>query len=334
MSNANTPIDDDLLVKYLLGEVTPAEYLLVENWISASTENRWEYERFKLIWDESRQIAAGANVDENAAYTRLHNRIHTNQSTVKHQAPVRRLKTSHWIGLAASVVLICTVLWLTFNHVYDNGSISVVKIESQGKVRTANLPDGSVITLNSHSTLLYPEKFKDGIRPVSLQGEAFFKVSPDKSKPFIIKVNDVTVMVVGTSFNVKERNGKTEVIVETGIVKVSKKQSSVNLIPGERVIINKNESTLSKEISKGKLYNYYLTGELICDHTPLAELVPALNEVYGTHIIIGNKALQNLPITTVFKKQPLDDVLAIIADTFEGTLKITVVRKGKQIILK
>ena len=333
MSNANTPIDDDLLVKYLLGEVTPAEYLLVENWISASTENRREYERFKLIWDESRQIAAGANVDENAAYTRLHNRIHSNQPA-QHQAPVKRMKASHWIGLAASVVLICTVLWLTFNHVYDNGSISVVKIESLGKVRIANLPDGSVITVNSHSILLYPEKFKGEIRPVSLQGEAFFKVAPDKSKPFIIKVNDVTVRVVGTSFNVKERNGKTEVIVETGIVKVSKKESSVNLIPGERVTINKNESTLSKEISKGKLYNYYLTGELICDHTPLAELVPALNEVYGAHIIIGNKALQNLPITTVFKKQPLDDVLAIIADTFEGTSKITVVRKGKQIILK
>ncbi|SDE77491.1 FecR family protein [Mucilaginibacter pineti] len=332
MSNANTPIDDDLLVKYLLGEVTPAEYILVENWISASTENRSEYERFKLIWDESQQIAA-ANVDEDAAYTRLHNRIHTNQPAQR-QTPIRRLKTSHWIGLAASVVLICTVLWLTFNHVYDNGSISVVKIDSRGKVRTANLPDGSVITLNSHSTLLYPERFKGEIRPVSLQGEAFFKVAPDKSKPFIIKVNDVTVRVVGTSFNIKERNGKTEVIVETGIVKVSKKQSSVNLIPGERVTINKDEGVLSKEISKGKLYNYYLTGELICDHTPLAELVPALNEVYGAHIIIGNKALQNLPITTVFKKQSLDDVLTVIADTFEGTSKITVVRKGKQIILR
>lgn len=334
MSNANTPIDDDMLVKYLLGEVTPAEYLLVEEWISASAENRREYERFKLIWDESQQIAAGANVDEDAAYLRLHKRIHTTQPTAKPAARIRPLKLSHWVGLAASVVLICTVLWLTFNHVYDNGSISVVKVESLGKVRTANLPDGSVITLNSHSTLIYPAIFKGEQRPVSLQGEAFFKVAPDKSKPFIIKVNDVTVRVVGTSFNVKERNGKTEVIVETGIVKVSKKQNSISLNPGERLTINKDQNALSKETSKGKLYNYYLTGELVCDHTPLAELVPTLNEVYGAHIVIGNKNLQNLPITTVFKKQSLDDVLAIIADTFEGTSKITVVRKGKQIILK
>jgi ferric-dicitrate binding protein FerR (iron transport regulator) len=232
------------------------------------------------------------------------------------------------VGLAASVILISTVLWLTFTHVYDNGSVSFVKIESNNKVRTQTLPDGSEITLNAHSTIVYPKRFTSNFRPVSLRGEAFFKVTPDKTKPFIIKVNDVTVTVVGTSFNIKSRNGKTEVIVETGIVKVNEHKNSLELNPGEKATVMKG--ALSKEQNKGKLYNYYLTQQLVCDKTPLLEVVQTLNEIYGAHITIANKSLESLPITTTFQGQSLDEIVGVIGDTF----KITVVRKNQQIIFK
>jgi transmembrane sensor len=326
MSNANINIDDDVLVKYLAGEATPAEVLLVERWIAASEANRKLFNDFKLIWDQS--PVTERNLDKDDAFIRLQNRI-KNAPAAPRKAVIKKLKRSQWISLAASVILICTVLWLTFNHIYDNGSVSFVKIDSKNKVRTQTLPDGSVITLNTRSTIVYPHKFTGNIRPVSLRGEAFFKVTPNKTKPFIIKVNDVMVRVVGTSFNVKSRNGKTEVIVETGIVKVSKKQNSVDLNPGERVTITKTKGLL-KETSNNKLYNYYITRQLVCDKTPLSEVVQALNEIFGAHIIIANKSLERLPITTTFQGQSLDEVLGIISETF----KITVVHKNQQIILK
>jgi transmembrane sensor len=192
------------------------------------------------------------------------------------------------------------------------------------------LPDGSLVTMNSHSTLIYPEKFSGKIRPVTMLGEAFFKVTPDKTKPFIIKVNGVTVRVVGTSFNVKSRNGKTQVIVETGIVNVSEKNKNVNLNPGEKVLVTKTDGLLAKESNKGRLYNYYVTHELVCDETPLHELVSSLNEIYGAHIVIGNKTIANLPITTVFKGQSLDETLLVISETF----KIKVERGKKGIVLR
>jgi transmembrane sensor len=327
MSDTGTPINDDLLVKYLAGEATPAEHLLVDEWVAASDTNRKLFDEFKLIWDQSPVTARNVNKDD--AFIRLQNRIKTTAPEPR-KTLIKKITRQQWVGLAASVVLICTVLWLTFNHVYDNGSESFVRVDSKNQIKTQTLPDGSVITLNSNSTIVYPGKFAGNIRPVSLRGEAFFKVTPDKTKPFIIKVNDVTVRVVGTSFNIKSRNGKTEVIVETGIVKVSKKQSSINLNPGERVTINKNQVELAKEASKGKLYNYYLTHELVCDKTPLNEVVKALNETYGANLVIANKSLENLPITTTFKGQSLDEIVDVIS----GTFKIKVEHKGRQIILR
>ncbi|NOW94621.1 FecR domain-containing protein [Mucilaginibacter sp. SG564] len=327
MSNANIHMDDDLLVKYLAGEATPAERQQVEDWMAASETNKKLFADFKLIWNQS--PVTDRNVSEDDAFIRLKKRIDSNAAP-RREAVIKKLSRKQWIGIAASLVLICTVLWLTFNHVYDNGSVSFVRIDSKDKVQTQSLPDGSVITLNTRSTIVYPGRFTGNIRPVSLQGEAFFKVSPDKTKPFIIKVNDVTVRVVGTSFNIKSRNGKTEVIVETGIVQVSKKQNSIDLNPGEQVTVTNDQALLAKQQSRGKLYNYYLTGQLVCDRTPLSEVVSTLNEVYSTHIVIANKSLENLPITTTFKGQSLDEVLDVIS----GTFKITVIRNNQQIVFK
>lgn len=323
MSYTGMPINDDLLVKYLVGEATPTEAEAIQNWLAADAANRQEYESFKLIWDQSQQIAGTRNVDEDAAFIRLQNRLNKAEG-VAPLVKVRKMKPRYWVGIAASVLLICTVAWLTISRYYSNDFISVVTIESNNEPRTTTLPDMSQVTLNSHSTLRYPEKFSGNIRPVTMKGEAFFKVSPDKTKPFIIKVNGVTVRVVGTSFNVKSRDGKTQVIVETGIVNVSEKSKSINLNPGEKVLVTKQEGLQAKENIRGRLYNYYATHQLVCDQTPLHELVASLNEVYGAHISIGNKAIENLPITTVFKDQPLDDVLLVIKETFKVK-----VEKGK-----
>ncbi|SDI10010.1 FecR domain-containing protein [Mucilaginibacter sp. P25] len=330
MSYTGMPIDDDLLVKYLVGEATPAEVEAIQNWIAASPANRQEYDNFKLIWDESQYIASTKNLDEDASYFRLQKRLNNTGPATAKPAPVRKMKASWWVGIAASLLLVCTVTWLTISHYYDNRNIAFIKVESEAKTREQTLPDGSIVTMNSHSTLIYPEKFTGKIRPVTMLGEAFFKVTPDKTKPFIIRVNGVTVRVVGTSFNVKSRDGKTQVIVETGIVNVSEKNKNVNLNPGEKVLVTGKDGLQAKESIKGRLYNYYATHELLCDETPLNELVGSLNEVYGAHIVIGNKAIANLPITTVFKDQSLDQVLVVISETF----KIKVERGKKGIVLK
>jgi len=318
---------DDLLVKYLLGETDAAESSEAELWINAGEANKKYYEGIKLIWQESERIAATSNPDEDGAWQRLQKRIDTD--TLEEQ-PIRQIKSSRkfgWLKVAASVALISVVSYFAYNQFWSTTPVS----KSSGQeTLTQSLPDGSSVTLNSGSQIIYPAHFRGEQRLVQLNGEGFFKITPDKTKPFIIKVKAVTVSVVGTSFNVKNVNGKTEVIVATGIVKVNSQGRQVLLHPGEKVIADENDADLVIQKNNGSLYNYYITKELVCVATPLTELVEKLNQVYSSDIRIANPQLRNLPITVTFRGESLQQVLNIVAQTF----KIKVESKGSQILLK
>lgn len=319
-------MNDDLLVKYLVGETDAEENATVEIWLKADKKNQNYYNGFKKIWEDSLVIAAkNTHIDEDAAWKRLHNRMH------EKDVPVHTLKKSsfHWLRIAASILLISTLGWLGYSYFENKSANTTLEIQATNTTLNDTLPDGTTVTLNKNSSLSYSSKFRGKTRPVVLKGEAFFNVAPDKTKPFIITINDVTVQVVGTSFNVKNKNGKTTVDVETGIVKVSKNKDQVELRHGEKVIIANLQSQLLKSVSKGKLYNYYRNKELVCEDTPLQELVDALNEIYDTNIIIKKTELQKKPITTVFKDQSLDQILEVIQETF----MIEIERKNNQILL-
>ena len=152
--------------------------------------------------------------------------------------------------IAASVILVAGlgITWLiwVFNILHKRNEVA----QTGQNVLIDTLSDGSVITLNKRSSITYPSKFKGNTRAIALKGEAFFNVAPDKKKPFIISVNDVQVTVVGTSFNIKSENGNTEVVVETGIVRVTRSGKTVELNAGEKVVIAQSDSTRLKRSSK------------------------------------------------------------------------------------
>jgi ferric-dicitrate binding protein FerR (iron transport regulator) len=230
---------------------------------------------------------------------------------------------------ASALVLIGIgiISFLVFNY---QGVPREIALQSLQQVVIDTLPDASVVTLNKNSTLTYPERFVGGTRPVSLKGEAFFLITANIKKPFVITVNDLQVKVVGTSFNIKSMNAATEIVVETGIVQVNKNGQVITLKAGEKIMVLKEQAALMKETVKDKLYNYYRTKEFVCDNTPLWKLVAVLNEAYGSNIMISNEATKNMMITTTFYNQPLDVVLNVIHET----LGITVVKKDNSIILQ
>ncbi len=318
-------INDDLLVKYLLHEVTHEERKQVEEWIDADPLNKKYYEDFKLIWEESKRLEAVSTVNEDEAWQRFQNKIKTNQQ----KPPVKRIGFD-WMRVAALFILVVGIAVAAYTLFRQDEIIETIALHSENRPITDTLPDGSVVTLNNYSSLSYPEKFSDTIRSINLQGEAFFNVTPDKKKPFIIHVNDVQIRVVGTSFNVKANKGTTEVIVETGIVQVQRKEKMVELKKNERIVVPQKDSVLVKQQVEDKLYNYYRTKEFVCDGTPLWKLVEVLNEAYQVNIQIENKAIRTLPLTTTFYNESLDNILKIISET----LFITVSKEDNKIVLK
>lgn len=324
MSNENIHIDD-LLVKQLLGEATEAERVEVDTWLNESDTNKKHYAQLQQIWVDSKKLAVQGTVDENAAWARFQQRVQQEDNPVSQSKtiPLAPRKTQ-WIRIAAILIVMLGAGWMLTTTMSDKD----YSYASANTTLVQTLPDGTTVTLNKNSSLSYVDK--GGTREVKLTGEAFFDVTPDKSKPFIITADDARIKVVGTSFNVKSSAAKTEVIVETGIVEVSKKQNMVKLQPKEKATVLDNSDAPVKEKVDDVLYNYYRTKELVCNNTPLWRLVDVLNEVYDARITIANASIKSLPITTTFKNESLDNVLELL----EGTLNIKAEKNGRNITLK
>ena len=319
-------MNDELLVKYLLEEASVVERDAVDHWIKAKPENKKYFNHFQLIWETSKQLVVPSTVNADEAWRRFQQR--TEQASKK-PAIVKQINFGRsWMQAASIAVLLAGVAALTY-FLSDRFSTPVTVASSVSPVRDT-LPDGSFVTLNKNSSISYESKFKGEQREVQLKGEAFFTVTPDKKKPFVISVNDITVTVVGTSFNVKGLDGKTQVIVETGVVKVTKNHQIIELRPGEKIVADQADTTMRKEEVTDQLHNYYRTKEFVCVRTPLWKLVEVLNEAYDANIIIGNNKLRSLPLTTTFYNESLAKILSIIEQTFQ----ISVERKNGQIILQ
>jgi len=290
----------------------------VKQWL-ADDANLAYYNQLKKIWDDSRQLALASTVDESRAWQKFHQRIRP--------TPVRRTSFG-WMRIAASVIIVLGIGIL--GYWIFNDRTKEMTVVAQKTVLNDTLPDGSVVTVNKGSSISYMSKFKGETRQVSLKGEAFFNVTPNKKKPFIISVNDVQITVVGTSFNVKTVNGNTDVVVETGIVKVTRAGKTVELKANEEVVVNAKDSALTKEKVSDQLYKYYRTKEFICDDTPLWKLVEVINEAYNSHVVIGDPALKEMGITTTFNNESLEQVLNVIS----LTLNIKIIKEGDTIILQ
>lgn len=323
MDKKNNHINDELLVKHLLGEATGAEQTSVADWIAADSANEQHYLQLKQIWDKSKEVATYSNIDEEAAWGRFQQRVSNQEEKTTKTIP---LKNISWMRVAALLVLLVGG-GLMFNY-WVSGSM--VELYADNTVLTKTLPDGTTVTINKGSSLSYNSRFRGDTRNVSLKGEAFFDVTPNKNKPFIITTDNASIKVVGTSFNVKSSSEVTEVIVETGIVEVSKKANTVQLLPKQKATVLNSKSEPVKEEVLDVLYNYYRTKELVCNNTPLWRLVDVLNDVYGSNITIANTAAKDMAITTTFKNESLDYIL----NTISSTLNVQVEKNGNLIIIK
>ncbi|HEV8269779.1 MAG TPA: FecR family protein, partial [Chitinophagaceae bacterium] len=194
-------------MKHLLGEASPGEEKAVMEWMNENATNKEYYNQLKKIWDNSKALATESTLHVDKAWERFQKRVADKNETPK---IISRGRFS-WMRMAASIILIAG-LGIAAYFIFNNNAPKEMVAQTGQNVLVDTLSDGSVITLNKKSTITYPSKFKGNTRTIALEGEAFFNVAPDKKKPFIISVNDVQVIVVGTSFNIKSENGNTEVV--------------------------------------------------------------------------------------------------------------------------
>lgn len=305
----------------MLGEALPAEASAVNEWLQQADENSRYYSQLQKVWEQSLELAPVIQIDEKEAWQRFKKRV--DDLPAKTETPVRSMNTGFMKRMmaVAAVLILAVAVWFLFIKPEDQIEIAMVEKKTTTQTAIDTLSDGSVITLNKNTEISYPEKFSGKTRNVKMKGEAFFSVKPDKTKPFIINANDVTITVVGTSFNVKNYDSSTQIIVESGIVRVSYKNKIIELVKGEQVMIKKDETDLEKVKTKDSLYNYYRSHAIICNATPLPDVVRTLNEAYNVNIVLQDASLQQLQISTTFKNEDIDTIISIIQQTFD--LRVT-----------
>lgn len=278
------------------------------------------------IWDTSKTLAIHSTIDEYAAWEQFQKRI-KKEDVPQKMGLLRRflslkIAASFLILLGATIIALMVLKWR-----HENANIIS---KTTNNILVDTLPDGSLITLNKKSEILYSKTFKKTTREVTLKGEAFFKIAPDKNVPFIISVDNIKVIVVGTSFNIKSDHLNTEILVETGIVNVIQGNKSIQLLAGEKLLISALNKKIIKSSVTDKLHDYYRTKQFICNDTPLWKLVDILNKVFNKNIIIGRDKLKDVKINSTFNNESLDRILEII----HITLDVEIVRSEQAIILQ
>lgn len=199
-----------------------------------------------------------------------------------------------------------------------------------GKIFNLELSDGTIIHLNSGSSIKYPIKFVgDGKREVFLNGEAYFKVVKDTGHPFIVNAYEVAVEVLGTEFNVTsyEEDAEINTVLVEGSVRLTdlfESDEEVILGPGYKGAFNKNNRTIAKGAVDLDLYTSWIKGELIFRKSPFENMIRKLERRYNVIIINNNEELNQKKFNARFDVniESIHDVMQSISNVTPFEFKI------------
>jgi len=182
-----------------------------------------------------------------------------------------------------------------------------------GKVFNVRLSDGTLVHLNAGSSLQYPAKFaSNGMRKVTLSGEAFFEVSKDNMRPFVVNSESLDITVLGTKFNVSsypENRNINTVLVEGSVKLASIGKEAQFLEPGHMASWNPTNGKLSFSKVDTAIYTMWMQGKLVIHQLSFDEIITKLERYYGVTIENRNEKIKNQVYTVEFKDENIDQVL-------------------------
>ena len=323
-----------ILDKYLSGRFSTEKERMVQQWIIKDSK---EKEEASLnYWDE---LDVRADNSTLSAYKRVENKIANvdgRPAHIERQIEVERQidndnKVSVKIPIHKKLARVAAVLIPLFiiaggYHYFTSVKSNITEISvAYGEDKHLFLPDGSEIWVNAGTTIKYPNEFSDEERLVDLDGEAYFSVKEDATKPFIVRTKELSVKVLGTKFNVKAYSGdkKATATLTSGKVEVTTSTKASKILkPNEQLVFNKATSAIDiTEILPAET-NSWLTGKLIFENVPLKEIIQTLERRFN--ITINNKT--NIPDTKLYavkflKGESIEEIMLILEELAGFTCK-------------
>lgn len=209
--------------------------------------------------------------------------------------PEKRFSFIPYLRYVAIVAVILSIGWGGFRLIRSNQEKVLTYTEvhvKNGEHKRIILPDGTSVTLNAGSYLRYPREFITDVRRIEMNGEAFFEVTRDEEKPFLIHTKDADVKVLGTSFNVKafDMDEQLTVSVQTGKVQVDLPEAMMRLLPDEQFVMDKTKGEFQKRNEDARLSTVWIKGGLYFNRTPIRTVVNELVRMYNRTIEFASGA--------------------------------------------
>lgn len=187
------------------------------------------------------------------------------------------------------------------------------------------LSDGTMIYLNSESTLSFPVKFQGKERKVYLTGEAYFKVAKNTEHPFVVTAGELEVLVTGTTFGVRAYKDEKDIqtTLESGQVTVRVEGKSVKLVPNKQVLFNKLTMGMEVRDVDVDLYLAWADGRLVYDNCPLEKILTDLGRWYNIDVFYSRDELRSYQFSLNMKKhEEFIQVLELIGKTGEVQFEV------------
>lgn len=296
-------MDTQLLLKYIEGDATDHEKAEITNWLDSDPENMREFLAMHklndiIIWQESHDV----------------------QQVQKSDSKIIRWSWTRITVEALKIAAVLLVAIMGTRYVYQK-PIPIESVVMQtlhvpaGQRAELTLTDGTKVWLNAKTTLTFPNHFSDQIREVELDGEGYFDVTSNKTRPFIVKTEKYDIKVWGTEFNLMaySRKGIFETALLKGSVEVLKTGSAKGVLirPEQRIFEENNQLVIAPIIHT----NHFLWKEGIVsfDNESFPEMVRKLELYFDLMIEVKNDKILKYRCTGKFRtKDGVEHILKVL----------------------
>ncbi|RPI05002.1 MAG: DUF4974 domain-containing protein [Ignavibacteriae bacterium] len=316
-----------LATKYLSKEASAGEI----DQLNALLEQKNYSALFKSIseqWEKAAETGSLPHFDLTHGFTVLTSKLQNAQPSFRWEKEMSSKRLffyqpfSRRIALSFAVPAVLLIGALVLINVLRQNPASITWIEKStvmGEKSILTLLDGTKITLNADSKLKYPARFGEELREVSLEGEAYFEVTHDAGKPFVVHTGDIATTDLGTKFNVSAfpREQTITISLEEGKIEVSAKNSNrkkneMILSPAQQLVYNKEKETSTVGAFDPEKVIGWKDNILVFENEPLSEVLEPLERYFGVKFEIADRSLAGRTIKANFKNESFWTVVKVI----------------------
>jgi transmembrane sensor len=321
----------ELLIRYSSGAASSEEKALIDHWYELLYNNKLP----ALKQDELDNI-------EQEMWAHIER-----AGNLRGPFPVYRsvkMKRRYYFAAAAVMIGVLISNWLIFFNTGKTFSYEISRRQNKlsESVNTTttpqriNLEDGTCVLLKPASKIAYAPHFGATKREVYLEGEAFFEVAKDASRPFYVYTNELVTKVLGTSFEVRafSHDNTIQVVVHTGKVTVYKRKNGATeqelakanatiITPNQQVLFNRQQASFTRSVTIQpqviSTASYMVSAPVVFTDAPASEVLMALQKAYGIPIIFDEELMSHCSFTGVFTNESFFERISLVCKAIEAS---------------